>query len=339
MNHPSRTLADFHPSECAVPRRRFLRQAAGFAGAAWLGASARAAAGTDPALASTLTEAALEVRLPSGSEILRYHRRPPAGTPIQSGAFFHPLATPSGVVVTDLSPDDHPHHRGVFLGWVEMHGAKDADFWGWGAHAPTKDRRILNESVRQARIGGSVVQFAARNRWEAEGTTVLTEDLAARLRVEGDLSILDLDYRLKPAADLTLARWAFSGFCLRMRKDGEGGLHSPAGPVTLPDPVHTKPETDAPDAAWYAAALVLPDGRKCGGAVINHPANPPTLWHNPRSIRMLNPCVVAPGALTWKAGSTVRLRYRVVAFDGGLPTERLNALASEWAARPGRGNR
>lgn len=337
MNPLDPSPAMSHREDSVVTRRRFLGRAAGAVATTWLGSSLEAAGAVPPALASTLTESALEVRLPSGTEILRYHRRPPAGTPILSGAFFHPLATPSGVVVTDLSPDDHPHHRGVFLGWVEMHGAKDADFWGWGAHAPTKDRRILNESIRQARIGGPVVQFSARNRWEAEGTVILAEELAARFRVEDEVSVLDLDYQLKPAADLTLARWAFSGFCLRMRKDGKGTLHSPAGPVTLPDPVHTKPETDAPDAPWYAAALELPDGRKCGGAVLNHPSNPTTLWHNPRSIRMLNPCVVAPGPLTWKGGSTVRLRYRVVAFDGDLPTARLNQLASEWGRARRRG--
>lgn len=335
MNPTDPLPAHSLPGPTRVTRRHFVGRSAG-AVAAWTGFSVAADAGDPSALASRPTDEALEVRLPGGTEILRYHRRPPAGTPIASAGFFHPLATPAGVVVTDLSPDDHPHHRGVFLGWVEMHGAKDADFWGWGAHAPVRDRRIRGEWLRQARIGGPVVQFAARNRWEAEDTLVLTEDLAARFRVEGETSILDLEYQLQPAADLTLARWAFSGFCLRLRKDGKGTLHAPSGPVTLADPVHTRPETDAPDAPWYAFALELPDGRKCGGAVLNHPANPPTLWHNPRSIRMLNPCVVAPGSLTWKGGTQVRLRYRVVAFDGELPAARLNALAAEWAGRPGR---
>jgi hypothetical protein len=164
-----------------------------------------------------------------------------------------------------------------------------------------------------------------------DDTTVLAELLAADLRVEPRVSILDLRYQFTPEADLKLSRWAFSGFCLRLRKDGEGILHSPTGPVTLPDPNHLKPESNAPDAAWYAVALTLPDGTKCGGAVMNHPANPPTTWHNARSIRMLNPCIVAPGEVMWPAGQAQTLRYRVVAFDGELPRAELDQLAAQWA--------
>lgn len=314
-----------------VARRTFLRH--GLAAAGLLGGIRTTFADDSPAdrnLRSTLTPEALSVRLGDGPEIARYHRVPPADTPIPSAGFFHPLATPSGVVITDLSPDDHRHHRGVFLGWVEMHGAKDADFWGWGEPAPVKDRRIVNRGIRSARIGGPVAMFNATNRWEAEGVEILGESLAARLRVEGDLTVLDLRYQLTPAADLTLARWAFSGFCLRMRKDGTGTVHDPKGPVSLPEPRHTDPDSDAPDAPWYAVALTLPDGRRAGGAVLSHPDNPPTRWHNPPSLRMLNPCIVAPGSLHWPARKAVTLRYQVVAFDGPLPADRLNALAAEY---------
>lgn len=267
-----------------------------------------------------------------GRTMIQYWLKAPPGTalPVASGGFFHPLTTPSGVVVTDLAPEDHKHHRGVFLAWVEMHGAKDADFWGWGEHAPIKDRKIVNQRL-QPHISNDTIQFEADNTWEAEGTVLIEERLEASVTDRDGVRVLDLTYRLTPPADLTLSRWAFSGFCLRTRKDGDIRMYSPAGPAKFPAPSHVKPETDWPDAAWYACEQTLPNGRQIGAAVINHPANPPTLWHNHPDIRMINPCIVAPAEVKLPAGKPLVLRYRVVTFDGQLPADKLNTLADEWA--------
>lgn len=277
----------------------------------------------------------------SAEEVLINHQRgvpelvyrlappPKSDLPVQSGGYFHPVRTPQGVVVTDFAPSDHRHHRGIFLAWVEMHGAKPADFWGWGEHAPTKDRRIVNRSVTlepNTPDGG----FRAVNEWMAEDTVLIEETLAARSRLEHGLHVIDLHYRLLPKSDIRIARWAFSGFCVRTRKDGTVDYLSPAGLIRIPNPSHLKPETDWPDSAWYAAALKLPDGLRAGVAVINHPANPLTLWHNHRDARMLNPCIVAPSDLQLKQGRPLELRYRVVAFDGPPPSQTLNQLAEEF---------
>ncbi|TMQ01494.1 MAG: hypothetical protein E6L09_03505 [Verrucomicrobia bacterium] len=260
-----------------------------------------------------------------------YHLKPPADTalPVESGGFFHPLTTPRGLVVTDFAPTDHKHHRGVFLAWVEMHGAKDADFWGWGERAPVKDRRIINQnlSLRARGLG-----FRADNQWRAEDAVLLTERLDALAAPAADANALDLVYTLTPKSDLTLTRWAFSGFCVRVRKDGELACHSTQGLVTLPNPNHLQPESDWPDAPWYAFSVKIADGWPIGVAVFNHSANPPTLWHNHRDVRMLNPCIVAPEEVKLKAGQSLTLRYRVVTFDGPVPTARLNRMADEWRA-------
>jgi hypothetical protein len=141
---------------------------------------------------------------------------------------------------------------------------------------------------------------------------------------------LDLVYTITVSRNLTLTRWAFSGFCVRVPGNGELACYSPQGLVTLPNPNHLKPETDWPDAPWYAYTLKQADGQEVGVAVINHPTNPPTLWHNQRDARMLNPCVVAPDDVTLKKNIPLVLHYRVVTFDGAVPTVRLNELATEF---------
>ena len=211
-----------------------------------------------------------------------------------------------------------------------MHGRKDADFWGWGEHAPVKDRHIVNTGITELPAAEGTAGFKALNEWRAEGDVILREELKAVSRIQPPAHIVDLDYTLTADVDLTLSQWAFSGFCVRLRKDGSAAMHDPDGPVKRPAPIHTKPESDWPAAAWYACALTLAGGTKAGVAVLNHPENPPSLWHNHPDIRMLNPCIVAPAALTLKAAQPLRLRYRVVAFDGEVPSVHLNDLASVW---------
>jgi hypothetical protein len=271
--------------------------------------------------------------------VLRYVTvKPPEVTlPVNSASYFHPVMTPAGVVVTDVAPKDHPHHRGIFLAWVEMHGRKDADFWGWGEHAPIKDRRIVCHGVAKggATRDGPVAAFQTRSDWTAEGELVVREvlDVAVQQDPAAGANVIDLTYTLTPTSDLTLSRWAFSGFCVRtLGREAAPELtaYGPQGEVTLPNPSHVKPESDWPAQPWYAYQLKLKDGKQVGVAVVDHPKNPPSLWHNQRDVRMLNPCIVAPDKVVLKANQPLVLRYRVAAFDGPAKREQLDRLAREW---------
>jgi hypothetical protein len=274
----------------------------------------------------------VNIRTPEGKEILQYQLQRPADSklPVESACYFHPVRTPKGVVVTEVAPSDHLHHRGIFLAWVEMHGKQDADFWGWGEHAPIKGRRIVSRRVSEPLSTATSAGFRAFNEWLAETNVMVAEELRAEARADGAANVLELTYSLTAREDLTLARWAFSGFCVRVRKDGKIEAQGPDGPVALPNPKHTEPASDWPAAAWYGYTIVLADGNMVGAAVIDHPRNPPSLWHNHRDVRMLNPCIVAPKAVSMKAGVPLVLRYRVVVHDGPTPRELLNRLAKEW---------
>ena len=275
---------------------------------------------------------AIVIRFPDGRPVLRYALRQSESSPltVPSACYFHPLATPGGIVMTDVAPADHRHHRGIFFAWLEMHGQKSADFWGWGKHAPATNRVIVNRKTDRLVANASGARFRAENVWLAENTLVLSERLSASVHQEEQASILNLTYTLKPSFDLTLPQWAFSGFCVRSRLEGTLEATGPEGAVGLGDPHHLKPESNWAEQRWYGYAFRFNDGFKAGLAVINHPNNPPTTWHNSRKIRMLNPCVVAPGALKLKAHKPVTLRYRVVACDGEISKDLLNRLSKDW---------
>jgi Family of unknown function (DUF6807) len=268
-----------------------------------------------------------------GKEVLRYQLRKPADSTlaVDSACYFHPLTTPSGAVLTDVAPKDHKHHRGIFLAWFEMKGKKDADFWGWGQYAPVKDRVIVNRGVSEPQQSAQGIWMDIENDWKAEGQVLLKEELRAMFSRKDGGNVLDLVYQLKADEDVTLPKRAFSGFCLRTRKDGKATVESPEGEVKLAAPNHMKPESDWPAQPWYGYQITLPDGASLGGAVIDHPMNPPSLWHNAAPIRMINPCIVAPKDVVIKANEPLILRYRVVAWDGATPRELLNSLAKDWA--------
>jgi len=271
-----------------------------------------------------------------GQPVLTYQLERPADSklPVEGACYFHPVMTPSGVVVTDVNPKDHPHHRGIFLAWVETHGKKDADFWGWGEPAPTKGRKIVFGNALDTRASSrDGAGFTVHNNWLADDEPVLREELTAAVHADpaAKANVIDLTYTLTPTADLTLARWAFSGFCVRARGEGKLTAYGPEGEVKLPNPSHVKPESDWPTKPWYGYTLTFDDGKVAGVAVIDHPRNAPSLWHNHRDIRMLNPCIVAPAEVKLKANQPLVLRYRVVAHDGETPAKQLDWLAAEWA--------
>lgn len=283
---------------------------------------------------------AIEARR-EGQTVFRYVMRKGSepGSVSPSACYFHPITTPSGLVMTDVGPDDHPHHRGIFLAWLDLKDATAAgDFWGWGKYAPTEDRVIVNSSTGGVSSSGGAVSFRANNQWSAAGEPMLSEVINARFVPGKDGWVYDLDYRLTPKTDVTLGKHAFSGFAVRLRKDLPLVAWDLAGPVKLPSPSHLNPESDWPDRPWYAFEMTVDSNRKAGLAVLSHPTNPATLWHNVASIGLLNPCIIARDPVTLKAKEPLFLRYRIVTFDGPVPSAFLNRLAEEYAKDAVEGN-
>jgi hypothetical protein len=278
-------------------------------------------------------EHGMVLRTPDGRTVFRYMTKKPADSKLTANSVccLYPVKTPSGEDVVEFAPSDHPHHRGVFLAWHAIQGKKAADFWGWGEFAPTKDRVIQNRSVKMLdKPDAKRASIMVRNDWIAEGEVMIEESTIIAAREAQGAFVIDFDFRLTPTSDTTLRQTAFSGFCVKSRKDGKVAYFNPDGKVKLPAPHHLKPETDWPAADWYGYVVELAGGKTIGVAVLDHPGNPPTLWHNLAPIAMVNPCIVAPGPVTMKQGQTLRLRYRLVPHDGPTPKELLTKLTREW---------
>ena len=119
--------------------------------AAFVAGSSRPARG---ASAYTLTPInnGMQVKTPDGRVVFEYMLKNPGniGLTAPSAACFHPVYTPSGERITTIDPKNHPHHRGIWIGWHSSEFRTPepvrADFWGWGSFAPRNGRIIENKS-------------------------------------------------------------------------------------------------------------------------------------------------------------------------------------------------
>lgn len=273
------------------------------------------------------------LKTPEGKTVFRYMTKKPAETNLTANSVccLYPVHTPNGERVVDFAPGDHRHHRGVFLAWHALTvGEKRADFWGWGSWAPTEDRVIENRGVELSQADGDKAVLKVHNEWMIGEQVAIDEQTAITTRRVEGVYVIDLDFQLTPRADVTLDQSAFGGFCVKGRQGGEGVYVAPDGPVERPNPHHLKPESNWPAAPWYDYVVTLDEGRTVGIAVVDHPENPTSLWHNLKPIAMVNPCIVAPGEVTIKEGETLRPRYRLVVHDGPAPAALLKKLSSQW---------
>lgn len=281
----------------------------------------------------TLTpdEHGMVLKTPDGRVVFGYMTKRPADTKLTANSVccLFPVNTPKGERAVDFAPDDHPHHRGVFLAWHSTKGQQKADFWGWGEWAPTEGRVIRNRQVKLIHADANHGVISVDNDWMINDDVMIKESTIIVARQRDAAYVVLLIFGLTATVDVTLDQTAFGGFCAKTRKDGKAVYRDPNGPVKLPNPHHLKPQTNWPAAKWYDRTIELQSGKTIGVAVVNGPDNPPSTWHNLPPIAMVNPCIVAPGPVTIKKDRPLVLRYLLVVHDGPTPVELLNELSQQ----------
>ena len=275
---------------------------------------------------------------PAGRVVLAYLTSKPDGLAGNSACCIHPLNTLAGERVTDLAPPDHKDHRGVFFAWHNVEFKKGTevlkgDFWGWGRYAPVEERVIVNKDVRLVRADARTAELTVANDWMIAQQVVMHEVATIGVSEDRGARVLDLAYRLSSDYDVTVNQMAFTGACFRCRKDGPYTFFDPQGEVKLPDSTATNPASDWPAQPWYSHQVTLPDGKVLSSALIDHPGNPPSLWHGARSVSFLNPCIAAAQVVQIPAGKPLILRYRAVAFDGAIPAGMLDQMSAAWRGK------
>lgn len=99
--------------------------------------AAGTAAAEDPRYALTPDQYGMALKTPAGKTVFVYMTRKPPNTELTANSVccLYPVYTPAGVRAVDFAPDDHRHHRGVFLKPARCCGC------GIGASSTTARRR------------------------------------------------------------------------------------------------------------------------------------------------------------------------------------------------------
>jgi hypothetical protein len=311
-------------------RRGFI----GTAGAAAVGASLQAqhriyTLEPDPA-GKTL-------KAPDGRVVFTYLASKPDNVPLagNSACCIYPVNTPSGECATVIAPTDHRTHRSLFFAWQSMdfdtkEGVLRGDFWGWGHYAPTEGRAIKNRDIRLTGSGSKFAEVAVHNDWTINDVKVLDEATIIRVKEAKNANVLDLTFRFTSDCDVTINQVPFGGLGMCSRKDGEGFFSNPDGKVTLPSSVSTAPASNWPAAPWLSYTIALNNGKTTAIAIVDHPKNPPSNWHEVRSEVCIMPSATALQSLRIAVGQALILKYRAIAHDGEFPPGVLNALAAEF---------
>lgn len=319
-----------------IDRRSFLS----LGGAALIGSAVRGQTGRYTLDAIPAGQALKDA---GGNVVFSYLTSKPEGVPLAGNSVccVHPFNTLGGEPATDIAPADHRDHRGIFFAWHDMSFTKGGqtlkgDFWGWGAHAPTDGRVITNREIRLADAGPNHGEIALVNDWIIGSDRVMQEETRIRAGIEEGLRVLDLRFSFRSDYDVTVSQMAFTGFCFRCRKEGPYTFFNTDGEVTpdrFPNSNANRPDTDWPAKSWYSHVVTLPNGKVVSSAVIDHPANPPSLWHGARGVSFLNPCISAGGPVTRPAGTPLLLRYRAIAHDGRFADGVLDRMAIDWRSK------
>jgi hypothetical protein len=334
--------------------RIFAVLAAGAAAVILLALAIPDRAGAASAYTLSPVEYGMELKTPDGRVVWDYMTKKPEniGLTSPSTACFHPVNTPSGERITNIAPNDHPHHRGIFFGWMnsEFHepvvygpnappthplkafNVRRADFWAWGTYAPREGRLIQTRELKLVSADAQRATIQIENDWLVDNRRMAGESDTVTTFERDGVYVMDMAYTVKPVVDYELERAAFGGFDLQARKDGDSYYSTAAGKVTRPDPYYSYPESDWPSEPWYDYTIQLANGKVLGAAVIDHPSNPATRWHNSRGLWMLSPTITTFDAVTIHPDAPLTLRYRVVVHDGPPPTELIEKLSQEWRA-------
>lgn len=287
------------------------------------------------------------------SEILHYQKAvmyPPAGvdTAYKRSGFIHPLITPSGNILTRLSPPDHYHHVGIWNPWTRVKiGDHVTDFWNLYEKQGTVRFAGLNSIVNGPVYGGFSVkqdhidfqgekpeELAINEIWDVRawnaepiaGLKAYLVDLTTFLSVAGNSSISFEAYRYGGGIGIRAnEEWT---------KDNSTVLTSEG---------KTRLDADGTRARWTDLNGAFKDNGQSGIVFFSHPANrehpePMRVWpiteNKGRGDVYFEFCPIRYKAWVLNPGNVYRLKYRMLVYDGKIDKSVADRIWNDLAYPP-----
>ncbi len=287
-----------------------------------------------------------------GAEILNYRTSilyPPAGadSAFKRNGFVHPMLSPSGNILTRVSPRDHYHHFGIWNPWtVVKTGDHVTDFWNLNSKQGTVKYAGVNYLTEGPVFGGFSVKqdhidFRADNplepainelweirAWNTEpvnGIRAYLVDFTSLISIPGSEAIIFEAYRYGGGIGIRATE--------EWHKDNSKVLTSEG---------KTRIDADGSRARWTDLNGAFAAGGTSGITFFSHPANrehpePMRVWpleQNGRGDLFFEFCPIRHKSWVIEPGSTYRLQYRVLVYDGTIDSKTADRLWNDFAYPP-----
>lgn len=247
----------------------------------------------------------------------------------QKYPYLYPLAGPvTGLSLTAESSLPFPHHRSAYLGCDRVNGG---NYW----QEELERGQVQSSGPKLGRMASDSVEILDACDWSRQGAPpVMTDRRRILVTVASPtLRYIDWDIEWKAEQDVVVEKTNHSLFSIRGAEDivptGGGELVNAEGAVGEKGTYGVK-------SAWcaFSGRRMGPKGEVTEGiALFDHPSNPwsPCPWFT-RDYGFLSPTPFYFREKPWTlaAGTSVRMRYRLVLFAGTLAEVNLAGVHRAW---------
>jgi len=302
-------------------------------------------------ITSTVTPGSIILRN-GNSDILHYQTAvmyPPAkvDTAYKRSGFIHPLMTPSGNILTRVSPPDHYHHVGIWNPWTKVKIDNHVtDFWNLYEKQGTVRFAGINStvsgpvyggfSVRQEHIdfqGKKPEELAINEVWDVRAWNV--EPVAGQ-----KAWLVDLTTFLSVAGDSTIVFEAYRyGGGIGIRANEEWTKDNS---TVLTSEGKTRKDADGSRARWTDLNGAFKNNGQSGIVFFSHPSNrehpePMRVWPenmNNRGDVYFEFCPIRYKEWKLNPGVVYRLKYRMLVYDGKINKETADRIWNDFVYPP-----
>ena len=257
------------------------------------------------------------------------------------GGFIHPLWSPFGSILTNIHPDDHYHHLGIWMPWTKTKfEGKAVDFWNLKEGQGTvRFNRFLSTTDGPVYGGFQAEQDHVALQTSSGEKVVLKEVWDVRVYNVGGPEkgywLWDFVSSQRCVADspLLLEKYRYGGFGFRATADWKGKTAA-----YLTSEGKTRKDGHATRARWCDAAG-FSDGNWKGITFFSHPQN----FRHPEAMRIwpgfdqevfFNWAPVQTGDFEMKPGEDHVFRYRQYVHEGKVDVEMTEQLWNDFAHPP-----
>jgi hypothetical protein len=260
--------------------------------------------------------------------------------------FFHPVATPSGIVLSCDRPPDHAWHHGLWFCWKYINGI---NYWepAQGSDLPAGRTKWEDVEIAVKEDGSANISLDLTYA-PADKPAVLTEKRVIAVSPPDRKGTYYFDWMCRFTAgneDLQLDRtpledepggqpWGgYAGLSVRLSQSlSDRGAATTDGPVEFNAQSRFRGRALAMD---YHGAV---QNSQVGMAICDHPdnLNHPSPWYAIRTPVMsyFSPAVICYGPASLSAGQSMTLKYRVLVHAGHWGADRLREEHDRFVRSP-----